>query len=205
MAAAAVDVHTGEWSMLRRYTVIVSWGLVIAASSAIADEIYTIDPVHSQPMFEVQHMGLSLQRGSFAKATGTVVLDRVAKKCSIDVTIDTTSVKTIDPRLDAHVKSEDFFNVAAYPTMTFKSTRLVFDGDRLVGAEGELTMIGVTKPVSLQVANFTCGNHPVNKKPMCGAEVTTTIKRSEWGMKYGIPKAVGDEIKITIPIEAVRQ
>jgi polyisoprenoid-binding protein YceI len=191
--------------MLHRCTAIVAWAFVIAASGATAQEIYTIDPVHSQPMFEVQHMGFSLQRGSFAKATGTVLLDRAAKKGSIDVTIDTTSVRTIDPRLDAHVKSEDFFNVAAYPTMTFKSTRLIFDGDQLTGAEGELTMIGVTRPVTLKVANFVCGNHPVNKKPMCGAEATTTIKRSEWGMKYGTPKSVGDEVGITIPIEAYRQ
>ena len=175
------------------------------AGPAPAQDTYVIDPVHSQPMFEVQHMGYSLQRGTFSKATGKITLDRAAKKGAIDVTIDTGSVKTIDPRLDTSVRGEDFFNVAKYPSMSFKSTALTFDGDRVVGAEGELTLLGVTKPVKLTVANFVCGDHPFNRKPMCGAEVTTTIKRSEWGMKYGIPKAVGDDVKIMIPVEAYRE
>src|SRR5271165_7366183 len=179
--------------------------LIVATPVAAAEDIYDIDPVHSQPMFEIRHMGFSLQHGSFAKATGKVTLDRVAKKGAIDVTIDTASIRTIDPRLDAHVKGEDFFNVAKYPTMTFKSSDLIYDGDRVVGAEGELTMVGVTKPVSLKVANFVCGDHPMNRKAMCGAEVTTTIKRSEWGMNYGIPKALGDEVRITIPVEAYKE
>lgn len=179
--------------------------LLVVAGSAGAEDTYTIDPVHSQPMFEVKHMGFSLQRGTFGKSTGRVTLDRVAGSGTIDVTIDTTSIKTIDPRLDEHVKGEDFFNAAKYPTMTFKSANLHFDGDRLVGAEGELTMLGVTRPVALKVANFACGDQPLNRKPMCGAEVTTTIKRSEWGMKYGIPRAVGDEVRITIPVEAYKQ
>ncbi|MDQ2963469.1 MAG: YceI family protein [Pseudomonadota bacterium] len=179
--------------------------LAINAGRAAAEDTYAIDPVHSQPTFEVRHMGFSSQRGSFGKATGKVTLDRAAKKGSVDVTIDTTSIKTIDPRLDTHVKSEDFFNVAKYPTITFKSTNLTFDGDRVVGLDGELTLLGVTKPVTLKVTNDVCGEHPFNKKAMCGAEATTTINRSEWGMKYGIPKAVSDEVKITIPIEAYKE
>ena len=180
-------------------------GILAVAGAARGQETYVIDPVHSQPMFEVRHMGYSLQRGTFSKASGTITLDRAAKKGAIDVTIDTTSVKTIDPRLDTHVRGEDFFNVAKYPTMSFKSTALSFDGDRVVGADGELTLLGVTKPVKLTVANFVCGDHPFNKKPMCGAEVTSAIKRSDWGMKYGVPKAVGDDVKIMIPVEAYKE
>jgi len=179
--------------------------IMAVAGAARAQETYVIDPVHSQPMFEVQHMGYSLQRGTFSKASGKITLERAAKKGAIDVTIDTTSVKTIDPRLDTHVRGEDFFNVAKYPTMSFKSTALSFDGDRVVGADGELTLLGVTKPVKLTVANFVCGDHPFTKKPMCGAEVTAAIKRSEWGMKYGVPKAVGDDVKIMIPVEAYKE
>lgn len=178
---------------------------LMVAAPAVADDTYSIDPVHSQPMFEVQHMGFSIQRGSFGKQTGKIVLDRVAGKGTIEVTIDTASIKTIDPRLDVHVKGEDFFDVAKYPTMTFRSSDLVFDGDRVVGAQGALTMIGVTRPVSLKVTNFVCGNHPLSRKAMCGAEITTMIRRSEWGMKYGIPKAIGDEVKITIPVEAYKE
>src|SRR5436190_7029614 len=106
---------------------------IAIAAPAAAEESYAIDPVHSQPIFEVQHMGFSIQRGSFAKASGKVTVDRAAKKGSIEVTIDTTSIKTIDPRLDENVRGENFFNVAKYPTMSFKSTKLIFDGDRVVG------------------------------------------------------------------------
>jgi polyisoprenoid-binding protein YceI len=123
----------------------------------------------------------------------------------VEVTIDTTSIKTIDPRLDTHAKSKDFFNVADYPTMTFKSNNLVFEGEKVVAVDGELTLLGVSKPVTLKVVNDVCGEHPINKKPMCGAEATATIKRSEWGMKYGLPRAVGDDVRIIIPIEAYRE
>ena len=174
-------------------------------SAAAAEETYALDPVHSQPMFEVQHMGFSVQRATFAKISGKVVLDRGAHKGSVDVTIDTASIRSFSDRLDAHIRGEDFFNVAKYPTMSFRSSNLIFDGEKLVGVDGELTMLGVAKPVSLKVTNFACGEHPFNKKPMCGVEATTTIKRSEWGMKYGIPKAVGDDVRIILPVEAYRE
>ena len=150
-------------------------------------------------------MGFSLQRATFAKISGKVVLDRNAHKGAVDVTIDTASIRSISDRLDAHVRGEDFFNVAKYPTMSFKSSNLIFDGDKLVAVDGELTMLGIAKPVSLKVTNFACGDHPFNKKPMCGVEASTTIKRSEWGMKYGIPKAVGDDVRIILPVEAYRE
>ena len=131
-------------------------------------------------------------------------LDRAAKKGVIEVTIDTTSIRTHDSRVDAIVKGPSYFNVEKYPTMTFKSTRLDFDGDRLVGAEGELTMIGVTRPVTLKVVNFACGENPFSKKPMCGGDATASIKRSEWGMTAGIPNSSSDDVRIVIPIEAYR-
>jgi polyisoprenoid-binding protein YceI len=181
--------------------------LLVASYASAAEETYNIDPVHSQPGFEVVHMGgFSLQRGVFSKgASGKVTLDRGAHKGTLDITIDTASVRSLNERLDTNLKGDDYFNVAKYPTMTFKSSNLTFDGDKLVGAQGELTMLGVTKPVSLKVANFTCGEQPFNKKPMCGAEVTTTIKRSEWGMNTGIGKSVSDEVRIAIPVEAYRE
>jgi len=181
--------------------------LALPASAVLADETYAIDPVHSQPRYEIQHMrGLSTQAGYFTKLAGKVTLDRAARKGTIDVTIDTTSIRTHDAsRLDAIIKGEQYFNVEKYPTMSFKSTNLVFDGDKLVGADGELTMIGVTRPVSLKVTNFTCGENPFNKKPMCGGEATANIKRSEWGMKAGIPMSSSDDVRIIIPIEAYRE
>ena len=177
----------------------------VIALPVAAEESYVIDPVHSQPQWIARHIGFSNQHGNFGKATGKVTLDRAAKQGTIDVTIDATSIRTYDGRLDAVVKGERFFNVEKFPTITFKSTNLAFDGDRVVGAEGELTMLGVTKPVALVVSNFTCGEQTFNKKPMCGAEATATIKRSEWGMTDGLKIGnPGDEIRLIIPVEAYR-
>ncbi|MGH8714338.1 MAG: YceI family protein [Casimicrobiaceae bacterium] len=178
---------------------------IVAGAATAAEETYVFDPVHSQPGFEVRHMIFTTQRGTFSKLSGKVTLDRAAKTGAIDVTIDTTSLKSYDARLDDILKGEAYFNVAKYPTMTFKAQRLDFDGDRVSGAEGELTMLGVSRPVPLKVSNFSCGENPFNKRPMCGAEVSTTIKRSEWGMKTGIGRSSGDEVHITMPIEAYRE
>lgn len=178
----------------------------VSFTAGAADETYVLDPAHSQPLFEVQHLGgFSTQRASFSKIGGKVTLDRAAKKGSVDVTIDTASVRTFSERLDAHMKGEDFFNVTKYPTMTFKSTRVVFDGEKVASIDGDLTMLGVAKPVSLKVTHFTCGEHPFNKKPMCGGEAVANIKRSDWGMSYGAPKAVSDEVKLILPFEAARE
>jgi polyisoprenoid-binding protein YceI len=170
-----------------------------------AQETYTLDSTHSQPQWIATHIGFSKQHGNFGKAIGKIALDRAARKGTIDVTIDAASIRTYSERLDAVVKGEKFFNVEKYPTITFKSTNLVFDGDRVVGADGELTMIGVTKPVSLKVSNFVCGAQTFNKRPMCGAEATATIKRSDWGLTEGLSQNnPGDEIGLVIPVEAYR-
>jgi len=183
----------------------VALGAAITTAPAFAQDVYVLDPDHTIPMYEVTHLGFSQQRGSFTKAAGKVTLDRSARKGAIEVIIQTASVTTGAARLVPNLKAEDFFNVEKFPTMTYKSADLVFDGDNVVGANGELTLLGVTRPVSLTVTGFKCGPHPFNKKPMCGAEATATIKRSEFGMKYGIPTATGDDVKIIIPVEAVRE
>jgi len=203
MRAAGVLQPTEEMTLNFRLAVAALAGLV--AIPAVAQETYVIDPVHSQPQWVATHIGFSNQHGNFGKATGKIVLDRAAKKGSIDVSIDATSIRTYSDRLDQIVKGERFFNVEKFPTMTFKSTNLMFDGDKLIGADGELTMLGVTKPVSLKVANFSCGEQAFNKKPMCGAEATATIKRSEWGMTDGLKLGnPGDDIQLIIPVEAYR-
>lgn len=182
----------------------IAWAALVALP-AFAQETYVIDPVHSQPQWIATHMGFSNQHGNFGKATGRIVLDRAAKKGSIDVSIDASSIRTYSERLDQVVKGEKYFNVEKFPTITFKSTNLTFDGDALVGADGELTMLGVTKPVNLKVANFKCGEQPFNKKPMCAAEATATIRRSEYGMTEGIKFSnPADEIKLVIPVEGYR-
>ena len=177
----------------------------LIALPAAAEETYVIDPVHSQPQWRTRHINFSTQHGSFQKMTGKVVLDRAAKKGTIDVTIDASSIRTYNDRLDAIVKGERFFNVEKFPTITFKSDNLKFDGDQVVGAEGELTMLGVTKPVTLAVSNFRCGEEPFRKKPMCGADARTTIKRSDFGMTNGLQIGnPADEISLLLPVEAAR-
>ena len=175
----------------------------VLATSAVAAETYTIDPRHTLPVFEISHLGFSTQRGRFNKATGKVVLDRAARTGSVQVDIDTASLDMGLEDWDKHMKSDEFFNVEKYPAMTYVADRLVFEGDRPVAAEGWLTLLGVTRPVRLAIANFNCGIHPLNRKALCGADISTSIRRSEFGMTKFVP-AVGDEVRILIPVEAFR-
>ena len=174
-----------------------------ALPAVAALESYTIDSRHTFPAFEVSHFGMSLQRGRFNKTTGKITVDRDAKSGSVDVTIDAASVDTGEAKLGEHLRNADFFNAAVHPNITFKGTKFNFDGDKVKSVDGELTMLGVTKPVTLTAQHFNCGNHPMNKKAMCGAEFTTTIKRTEWGMKYAVP-AVADDVMLRINVEAFK-
>ncbi len=177
------------------------------ATPAFAADTYGIDPTHTYVHFEVEHLGMSRMRGRFDKVSGKFTLDQAAKTGSVDIVIQTASITTGDndkgtrPRSrDEHLRSPDFFNVAEFPTMTFKSTKVTFKGDAPATIEGNFTLLGVTKPVTLTVENWKCGENVMSKKPMCGANATATIKRSDFGMKYGIP-AVGDEQKLWIELE----
>ncbi|MBE9608468.1 YceI family protein [Chitinilyticum piscinae] len=186
-----------------KHTLLIAALLGASAFATAAPMSYTIDQSHTFPQFEVDHLGFSTQHGRFDKTTGSIVLDLAAKSGNIDISIDTGSIDTGWEKRDAHLKSEDFFNVAKYPAMTFKSKNLKFDGDKLVAVSGDFTLLGVTKPLTLTVNNFKCvDSHPMAKKPWCGADATATIKRSEFGMKTYVP-AVGDEVKLTIQIEAM--
>jgi polyisoprenoid-binding protein YceI len=177
--------------------------IVAVAAPVIAADSYTIDSRHTWPVFEINHLGFSTQRGRFNKTTGKIILDLAAKQGSIDIAVDTASIDMGLEDWDKHMKSDEFFNVEKFPTMAFKADRLAFDGDRLIGADGNLTLLGVTKPVRLSVSNFRCGTHPLNKKAVCGADVATVIKRSEFGMTKSLP-AVGDLVKVTVPVEAFK-
>ena len=173
------------------------------SASAFAADSYSIDTRHTFPSFEISHLGFSIQRGRFDKTAGKIMLDTAAKSGSIDVTIDTASISTGLADLEKHLRSEDFFDAAKYPSITFVSKSLKFDGDKLTGAEGDFTMHGVTRQVSLKIDHFKCAPNPMSKKPTCGANATTSIKRSEFGIAKYVP-AVGDEVKIAIQVEAIK-
>jgi polyisoprenoid-binding protein YceI len=176
--------------------------LGISVSVQAADS-YTIDSRHTFPVFEVNHLGFSTQRGRFNKSAGKITLDTTAKSGSVELTIDSASIDMGIDKWDEHMRSPDFFNAAAHPTITFKSSKVNFEGDKVVGATGDLTLLGVTKPVTLALSGFRCGEHPMLKKTVCGIDAATTIKRSDFGMKYGIP-AIGDEVKLMVPVEAIK-
>jgi polyisoprenoid-binding protein YceI len=180
--------------------------IVLASSfavTAVAADNYSIDSNHTFPVFEVNHLGYSTQHGRFNKTSGTITLDMAAKKGSVDLTIDTTSLDMGFPLWDEHVSAEGFLDTAKYPTMTFKSNKLVFKDGKVVAAEGDFTLLGVTKPITVTVKGFVCGDHPFTKKPMCGANISGTIKRSEFGMTKYVP-AISDDIKIHVPVEAYK-
>jgi polyisoprenoid-binding protein YceI len=180
--------------------------LVLSAFVALptwaAPETYKLDPDHTYPRFSYVHLGFSTQEGRFDKTTGTVMLDREARTGAVDVTIRMEAVST-GSDLDGHLRGPDFFDVARFPTATFKSTRVVFDGDKPASIEGLLTMKGITKPVTLQVTSFKTGMHGMHKKEAIGASASGTIKRSDFDAGKYVPM-VSDEVRLDITMEAVK-
>ena len=178
--------------------------LLLSAPMMVSAESYVIDERHTFPSFEVSHIGFSTQRGRFDKTTGRITVDRERKTGSIRVAIDANSIDTGLTELEERLKKEDFFHTARYPTITYEADKLVFDGDRPVRAEGTLTLLGVSRPVNLEIRHFHCGTHPISRKDVCGADAAATIQRSDFGLKAFLP-AVGDEVKILIQVEGFRE
>ena len=163
---------------------------------------YKIDPNHTAVTFEAKHFGTSTLRGRWDKKEGSVTLDKAAKTGKVEFTIDMASITTGSPQFDGHLKSKDFFLVEEFPTAKFVGDKFTFNGDKVASVAGELTLRGVTKPVTLAIADFRCGTHLVYRRAMCSAEATATIRRSEFGMTSGLPNVAGDDVRIVIPVEA---
>jgi len=142
---------------------LIAAALVVSTAPAFADT-YNIDPSHTYPSFEADHMGVSVWRGKFDKTSGTVTLDRAAKTGTVDITIDTSSIDFGMTKMNDHAKSADMFNVEKFPTATFKSTSVKFNGDTPVAVDGQFTLLGVTKPLTLNINKFKCIQHPMLKK-----------------------------------------
>ena len=179
----------------------------LAAASIAAQAapvIYTIDNSHTYPHFTYNHLGFSNQTHKFDKTSGKVVLDRATKTGSVDVTIDATSVNTGYALFNEHLQAADFFDTTVYPTITFKSGKMTFKGDQPVSVTGDLTIKGVTRPVTLTITHFKCQPHPMLKVEACGANATTLVKRSEFNMGKNVPY-VSDEVTLTLAIEAVNK
>ena len=182
----------------------ISISISFTLSAAAAPETFIIDNNHTFARFEYSHFGLSNQVSHFDKTTGKIILDRAAKSDAVDVTIATTSVNTGHAEFNKHIQAADFFDTKKYPAITFTSTKMIFQGDAPASVDGNLTIKGITKPVTLDITSFKCMPHPMLKKEACGANAVTKIKRSEFNAGKYAP-GVSDDVTLSIAVEAIRQ
>jgi polyisoprenoid-binding protein YceI len=175
-----------------------------AASVHAAPEEFVVDPGHTYPSFEVRHLGISTQRGRFEKTKGRIVLDRAAGTGAIEIDIDTTTLSTGNRLLDAQLKGDDFFDIEKFPAITFRSTQVELDKGELKRAQGSLTMLGVSQPVTLDVEHFGCTRLPFFVRLTCGADAVAHVSRTAFGMSR-FTSFISDDVRIVIQIEAVKQ
>ena len=179
---------------------------VTATAGAFAADTYVIEPNHTYPSFEADHMGgLSVWRGKFTNTSGSITLDRKAKTGTVDITIDASTIDFGHAKMNEHAKSADMFDVAKFPTATYKSKSITFKGDTPVSVDGELTLHGVTKPVKLTINQFKCIQHPMFKREACGADATASFNRSDFGIDYGVQMGFNPTVKLAIQVEALKQ
>ncbi|MGH8682385.1 MAG: YceI family protein [Burkholderiales bacterium] len=198
--------------MRKTAVALVAAALPLAAAAQV--ESYNIDSYHTVPYFEIDHLGYAAIRGRFDKPTGKFTIDRAAKTGTLELVIQTASVSTGDPERDGrprtrdeHLRSPDFFNVAEFPTMTYRATGVKFRGDDPDVIEGNLTLLGVTKPVQIKIERWKCGPDPrtQGKRYQCGGNATGAFKRSEFGMKIYLPTALADEVRLWMSFYGFRQ
>jgi polyisoprenoid-binding protein YceI len=177
--------------------------LLLSSAPAIAAPVeYELDAAHTQVFFAVNHLGFSNSHGRFLDFTGGFTFDEAAPEAStVDVSIDTDSLDMASERWEDHLKGPDFFNVEKFPKMTFKGTKIEKTGEKTGKLTGDLTLLGVTKPVTLDVTFNKAGEHPMMKTPWAGFSARGTLKRSEFGMNYGLPN-VADDVSLIIEVEA---
>lgn len=189
---------------LTSFAAVAALSLGFTAPALAAPTTYIIDSSHTFPRFSYSHFGLSTQQSRFDNTTGKVVLDRAARQASVDIEIDMTSVNTGYATFDEHIQAEEFLDTARFPTATFRSTSVDFEGDVPVAVHGELTIKGITQPVTLAVTNFLNIPHPMLEKDAIGADASVVIKRSDFNAGKYAPY-VGDELTISIALEAVAE
>jgi len=177
------------------------WG--ISAAMPASAQTYQIDPVHSSLVFRVKHMDTAYVYGMFTSMKGTVVVDEAnPARSSINIEVDANSVYTHNEQRDNHLRGPDFFNTRQFPTITFKSTQVRRINANTVQVRGDLTIRGVTRPITASVTLTGKGKNPQGKD-IIGFETRFTIRRSEFGIRYGLP-GLGNEVQVTLSIEAAR-
>jgi polyisoprenoid-binding protein YceI len=180
--------------------------LAVAPSLSQAQSAtYNIDPTHTFATFEALHFGTSTNRGRFSKNSGTVQFDRAGKTGKVELTIDMSGISTGVAPFDGHLRGADFFDVANHPTATFVSDKFSFNGNNVSEVSGTLTMRGKSAPVTLKAVRFNCFDHPMLKREVCGGDFETTLKRSQWGVNWGLTMGVPDDTRVVIQVEAIKQ
>ena len=177
---------------------------LIAACPSVYSADYVLEPVHTQILFFCDHLGFSKSQGEFLKFSGRFTFDPDNLQASkAEVTIDANSIDMDHEKWNDHMRNEDFFNVNKFPTIEFKSTKVEVESEQTAQVHGDLTIIGQTHPVVLNVKYNKSGVHPFSGNYISGFSATTTIKRSRYGMTYGLP-ALGDDVEIRLEIEGER-
>jgi len=188
---------------MRNSLLLVPLALLSTGRVLAAPETYAVEPSHTYPRFEYSHFGLSTQIHRFNKTTGIIMLDRAARSGAVDISIDARSIDSGYAVFNEHLQGEEFFDTARYPTITYKSTAVRFEGDKPAVVEGLLTIKGITKAVSLTVTSFHAMPHPILKKDAIGANAVARIKRSDFKASKLTPH-VSDEINLSIAVEAIK-
>jgi len=189
---------------LNRIATALAFTTLAVTSALAAPQTFEIDGSHTFPRFSYSHFGYSTQVSRFDNTSGTVVFDADAKTGSVDISIDMKSVNTGFADFNSHLQGEDFLDTAKFPKATFKSTKVNFQDGKPASIEGQLTIKGITKAVTLTVTSFQAMPHPMLKKDAIGANAFTMIKRSEFNAGKYVPY-VGDDVRIDIALEAIRK
>ena len=180
-------------------------GSLVAGSALAAPATYTVDPAHTYPSFEVDHMGgMSIWRGKFNSSSGKIVYDKEGKAGTVEITVDTKSINFGHDKMNEHASSAEMLDVAKFPTAVFKGKLAKFSGDSPTEVEGELTLHGVTKPVTLKINSFLCKPNPMTKKEACGADAIATFNREDFGVSYGKNFGFKMDVTLRITVEAIK-
>lgn len=164
---------------------------------------YVIDPTHTFVMYEIGHYGASTNRGRFSTREGSVQIESAGKSGRVEITMDISSINTGVDLLNRHIQSKDFFNVAEFPTGRFVSDRFDIAADGVVDVPGTLTLLGRSRPVTLKARRFKCYENPMMNRQVCGGDFETTVRRSDWGITWGISFGFEDAVKLLVQVEAV--
>jgi polyisoprenoid-binding protein YceI len=166
---------------------------------------YAIDPLHTFVNYENGHYGTTTNRGRFSTKDGTLFFDRAGQQGKVEIIIDISSVNTGVDFLNRQIQGKDFFNVADFPTATFKSDKFVFNGDKVSEVHGQLTLKGQTHPVVLKATKFNCYLNPLlQQREVCGGDFEAHIQRSQWGVMWGLQFGFEDDVRLLIQIEAIK-